>query len=126
MHSVSFTGNQTYWDISRGYEEGTYFLSLPDFSSDFTRLQVDPSGNINMVPQSFNGSWESFIFTEVTPTTRVVHLRKRNASGFAIDGNHGGENGLILLLMEVMEVLLIRMFIYGQLMKITKTNIGKK
>jgi len=53
-------------------------------------------------PDSYNGSWESFTFTEVENETvftttsgsgTVVHITRRNESGFAIDGNRGGEKG---------------------------------
>ena len=54
---------------------------------------MHPDGKISMVPATFNGSWESFTFIEVEPVNRLVHIRKRNAPDFAIDGNAGGEKG---------------------------------
>ncbi|GAA0730223.1 hypothetical protein GCM10009430_41270 [Aquimarina litoralis] len=47
-----------------------------------------PAGNAD-------GTWETFDFEIIdnSPTTTIVHITKRNAPGFALDGDHGGANG---------------------------------
>ena len=93
MQPTSSSGTWTYWDFTKGSLNNTYFFTLPDGPGNLTRLQVDSSGNINMVPESYDGSWESFTITEVSGGSNIVHITKRNATGFAFDGGNGGDNG---------------------------------
>ena len=93
MQSTGFSGTLTYYDFSQGALVGTYFLTLPDGPAEYRRLQMTPDGEIRFFPSSSNGTWESWKITEVTSAERVVHIRKRNAQGFAIDGNRGAANG---------------------------------
>ena len=90
------TGNQgtfTYYQFTQGARPGTHFLTLPDGPSAYQRLQMTPDGLIRFFPTSSAGSWESWEITEVTPAERLVHIRKRNAQAFAIDGSNGAGNG---------------------------------
>ena len=66
--------------------------TLPNGPGSLDRLQFDNTGGINMVPTSFTGSWESFKFTEVESDS-IVTIRKRNATGFGLDGGNGFANG---------------------------------
>ena len=94
MQSTSSSGNRTYYDFTAGSSNNTHFATLPDITAnDYQRLQVASNGDVNLVPKSFSGSWESLRFTEVTASSNVVSMRKRNASGFAIASDGGGENG---------------------------------
>ncbi len=96
MQSNDWNGTYTYYDMEATESGNTYFFTLPDGPNDFKRLQVDPNGDVRMVPSSYNGSWESFTITEtgfVSGGSTIVHITKRNAIGFAIDGGNGGSDG---------------------------------
>ena len=95
MQSTGSSGNRTYYDFASGSSGGTFFATLPDITNaSYKRIQVASNGDVNFVPESFSGSWESLRFTEVTASSSdFTSLRKRNASGFAMDGGGGGENG---------------------------------
>ena len=96
MQETTSNGTFTYFNMEATASGDTYFFTLPDGPLGYTRLQVTPDGNINMVPGSYDGGWESFRITEAGGTgggSSPVHITKRNAGGFAIDGNRGGENG---------------------------------
>ena len=94
MQETSSSGTFTYFDMQATGSGNTYFFTLPNGPSNFKRLQVDSEGNINMVPSSNDGSWESFTLTEAGAAgnggSTIVHMTKRNANGFAIDGGRGG------------------------------------
>ena len=85
MQSTSYSGTFTYYNFTQGDSFGTHFLTLTDGPNNFRRLQIDRDGVVKMVPDSYSGSWESFTITEASSTSNIVHLTKRNASGFAID-----------------------------------------
>ncbi|MDP0491593.1 MAG: RICIN domain-containing protein [Verrucomicrobiota bacterium JB023] len=91
MQSTSYSGSYTYYAFSPGVNTNTFFLTLPDAPANHRRLQIDSSGQVKMVPDSYDGTWESFTITEVSPP--LVTMRKRNASGYGIDGNNGGSDG---------------------------------
>lgn len=97
MQPTSSNGTWTYWDFTTGNTTNTHFFTLPDGPGNLTRLQVNRGGVINMVPSSYNGSWESFRITEAgyvgSGGNTIVHITKRNATGFAIDGGGDGANG---------------------------------
>ena len=96
MQETTFSGTYTYYDITEGASADTYFLTLPDGPGAFVRLQVNSNGTVRMVSATNAGTSESFRITEVENApveTNVVHITKRNATGFAIDGNRGGVNG---------------------------------
>jgi len=84
MQPIAWDGVYTYYNFTTGAVTNTHFITLPDGPANYKRLQVAPGGSVNMVTDSHNGTWESFRITEVN-TTRVVHITKRNAPGFAID-----------------------------------------
>ena len=64
MQETSSSGTDAYFDMEATDTGNTYFFTLPDGPSNFNRLQVDRRGNVNMVPLSSDGSWESFTITE--------------------------------------------------------------
>ncbi|MBW1298351.1 RICIN domain-containing protein, partial [Aquimarina litoralis] len=92
MQPTAWNGVYTYYEITEGTSNESYFLTLPDGPSNYRRLQIDPNGNVNMVSAAAAGSWESFTITPVE-TNRIVHIRKRNATSFAIDGGNDGKDG---------------------------------
>nr|MBX2849414.1 RICIN domain-containing protein [Acidiferrobacterales bacterium] len=92
MQSTSYSGTYTYYSFSEGSISGTYFLTLPDGPADHRRLQVNREGLVRFMGTDFDGTWESFSITEVAAQDRVVHIKKRNAQGFAIDGGKGAAN----------------------------------
>ena len=91
MQSTASDGRWESFEFAKGALDNTYFITSINGPASNERLQVDSSDNIKMVLSGYNGTWESFRFTEVEPSTRVVHITKRNATGFAIDGNRGQE-----------------------------------
>ena len=96
MQETSSNGTFTYFDMKSTGSGNTYFFTLPDGPTGFDRLQVNSDGNVRMVTSSLSGSWESFTITEADPVSggaSIVHITKRNATGFAMDGNSGAENG---------------------------------
>ena len=92
MQETSFDGRWESFSFSQGAIDGTHFITSNNGPTNFQRLQVTPNGNVNMVPSEFDGTWESFLITEITSTNRIVHITKRNATGFAIDGDNGAAN----------------------------------
>jgi len=92
MQATSSSGNRTYYDFdSSNAINGTYHMTLPDGPGGLTRLQINSNFDISFVPPSFSGTWESFRFTEVEGSN-IVTIRKRNASGFGLDGGNGAAN----------------------------------
>ena len=71
MQPTSWSGVYTYYDFETGELNDTYFLTLPDGPANYKRLQVDRSGNVNMVAESSNGTWESFRITEAEDLTNT-------------------------------------------------------
>ena len=92
MQETTSSGTYTYYGFTEGSSSGTHFLTLPDAPLDHQRLQIDNSGAVKMVASSYDGSWESFLITEITEATHTVHITKRNSTGFAIDGMGGAAN----------------------------------
>ena len=109
MQADSYDGSWESFVFYQGATNNTHFITSngPD---QFSRLQIDRAGNVNMTPSTTNGTWESFIFTEAetdsrnesSPSGTVVHITKRNAPGFALDGNRRNieENGTNVYLWE--------------------------
>lgn len=64
MSSTSSNGSQTYFDFADGWSEGSYLLTLPDYSGSNKRLQITSGEDVKMVTTSSTGSWVSFKFTE--------------------------------------------------------------
>ena len=93
MQATTNNGTYTYYGFTQGASTGTHFLTLPDGPSNHQRLQVNSEGLLRFMSTSFDGTWESFEITEVASNERIVHIKKRNAQGFAIDGQGGAENG---------------------------------
>lgn len=91
MQSTGSMGQWTYYDFTIGALPNTYFATLPDHNPSRSRLQIDNNGSVNFVAESSAGTWESFQFTEVP--NKIVQIRKRNSSGFGIDGSGQSSNG---------------------------------
>ncbi|GAA3510907.1 hypothetical protein GCM10022393_25700 [Aquimarina addita] len=95
MQATSSTGGWTRYEITNGSSSGTYFLTIPGGGANYRRLQVDNSGTVRMVDEGKNGTWESFRITEAgnsnnnNGSDNLVHITKRNATGFAVDGQNG-------------------------------------
>ena len=71
MQQATFSGTYTYFNIAEGTTSNTYFLTLPDGPSNFGRLQINSSGVVRMVSKNNDGSWESFIISEVPSSPAV-------------------------------------------------------
>ncbi len=96
MQSTISSGVQTYYDFSKGYADGSYYITLPDwqYGDGRKRLQMTTANQVKFVTTASQGSWVSYRFVEAgdyNPES-IVHIKKRNAQNFAIDGNFGGEN----------------------------------
>lgn len=113
MQGVASNGVQTYYDFSVGSASESYHITLPDwqFGEGRKRLQMTTANTVKFVTTQSTGSWVSYQFIEAgdydaassptsptSPTSpapsssTVVHIKKRNDLGFAIDGNHGAAN----------------------------------
>ena len=92
MQGTSFSGSLTYYNFRQGATTNTHLITLPDGPENHKRLQITPEGAVKMVSQGSKGSWVSFTITEAN-NSNLVHIKKRNATGFAIDGMGGGVNG---------------------------------
>lgn len=93
MQETSSSGIYTYYDFAEGASSETHFLTLPDGPTEYKRLQVDNGGLLRFVNTGYTGTWVSFDITEAIGSETVVHIKKRNAQDFAIDGNNGAANG---------------------------------
>ena len=102
--------------FTEGAIDDTHFITAINGPEEFRRFQIDNEGILKLTPDSYDGTWESFVFTEVeevetpivedgreTESSTVVHITKRNAPDFALDGNFGGENGQDLYLWSASE-----------------------
>lgn len=88
MQATTSSGIYTYYDITESSSApGSYYFTLPNGPANFNRLNVNNSQEVGFTDDSFTGEEVSFTITEVS---KVVHIKKRNATGFAIDG--GGVN----------------------------------
>lgn len=101
MQSVGSNGVQTYYDFSAGSAAGSYHITLPDwqFGEGRRRLQMTTSNTVKFVTTASSGSWVSYRFIEAgdydagsSSSNTVVHIKKRNALGFAVDGSKDGAN----------------------------------
>ncbi len=68
MQATTSSGNWTQYEFAPGFNDGTYFMTLPNGPSNHKRLQVNSTGQVKMVSTDSNRTWESFTFTEVTST----------------------------------------------------------
>ena len=91
MQPTSNSGTYTYYEFTEGASDDTHFLTLPDGPEDYQRLQITNAGEVRFLTTAAVGSWESWEISEVNEDT-VVHMIKRNADSYAIDGNYGGAN----------------------------------
>ena len=66
MQGTAWSGSYTYFEMTEGFTDGTYFVTLPDGPENYKRLQVDYLGEVKMVSTASARTWESFTFTEVT------------------------------------------------------------
>ncbi len=69
MQPTGWSGTYTYYELTAGFTEGTYFVTLPDGPANHKRLQVNNLGEVKMVSTASNRTWESFRFTEVSGNT---------------------------------------------------------
>uniref|UniRef100_UPI0013767FDA carbohydrate-binding protein n=1 Tax=Aquimarina pacifica TaxID=1296415 RepID=UPI0013767FDA len=69
MQGTAWSGTYTYFDFEEGAIADTYFITLPDGPAQHVRLQIDNSGNVQMVENTRNGTWESFKITEASNDT---------------------------------------------------------
>lgn len=92
MQATTNSGTYTYYNFTQGAGANTHFITLPDGPSGRQRLQINNTGLVRFMSSSLNGTWESFTITEIN-STNIVHITKRNAPNFAIDGMGGGANG---------------------------------
>ncbi len=69
MQPTSSSGGWTYYELTEGFIEGTYFVTLPNGPTNYKRLQVNNSGEVKMVSTASNRTWESFTFTEAGSIT---------------------------------------------------------
>lgn len=69
MQGTAWSGTYTYYELTEGSTEGTYFVTLPDGPENYSRLQVNNSGEVKMISPASTGTWESFTFTEIEDTT---------------------------------------------------------
>ncbi|WP_405206625.1 RICIN domain-containing protein [Aquimarina sp. LLG6339-5] len=97
MQATTNSGTYTYYNFTQGASANTHFITLPDGPSGRQRLQINNSGLVRFMSSSLDGTWESFSITEITPnnngSSTIVHITKRNATGFAVDGMGGGADG---------------------------------
>ncbi|MBQ4802126.1 RICIN domain-containing protein [Aquimarina sp. MMG015] len=97
MQATTNSGTYTYYNFTQGTSANTHFITLPDGPSGRQRLQIDNSGLVRFMSSSLDGTWESFSITEITPnnngSSTIVHITKRNATGFAVDGMGDGADG---------------------------------
>jgi len=94
MHDTASNGSFTYFDLTPSNAiDNTYHLTVRDGPANYKRLQIDSSGAVRFVTAAADSSWESLGANYPT-----VHIRKRNATGFALDGGRGGADGQNLYL----------------------------
>lgn len=96
MQAIASNGVQTYYDFSPGSATGSYHITLPDwrFGEGRKRLQMTTANDVKFVTTASTGSWVSYRFVvagDYNPNS-VVHITKRNAPSFSIDGGNGGAN----------------------------------
>lgn len=91
MQATSSRGGWTYYDFTIGALPNTYFATLPDHNENRSRLQIDNRGNVNFVAETSAGTWESFQFTEAP--NKIVNIRRRSDTRFALDGSGNSSNG---------------------------------
>ena len=71
MATTASSGIWTYYDLTPGALADTSFVTLPDQSSNVSRLQVGSDGSISFVSESLAGDAQSIRFTEVPDTDPV-------------------------------------------------------
>ncbi len=79
MQRTSSSGRWTYYDITKGFSKETHFITLPNGPSDSSRLQVNNSNDIKMVPPTSARAWESFTITEASSTISI-HIEAEDYS----------------------------------------------
>jgi len=65
MQGTAWSGSYTYYELTEGYYDDSYFVTLPDGPSSYRRLQINNSGVVRMVSEASALTWESITFTEV-------------------------------------------------------------
>ena len=110
MQATTSSAMFTYFDFEEGAIEDTYFITLPDGPALYKRLQVNNGGNVQMVENTRNGTWESFRITEVIESTtndvpigqtiwlqsfaHVNYVQNFDSSGDIIEANTSNQGGI--------------------------------
>ena len=74
MQATSFSGDWTQYQITPGSSQGTYFLTLINGPEDYRRLQVNNNGDVKMVSEASNGTWESFRIIEASTFQGAIRI----------------------------------------------------
>ena len=70
MQPTGWSGTYTYYTISTGDINNSYFLTLTDGPAAYNRLQINNGQDVKFVPSTqHNGTWESFYITEAGSIT---------------------------------------------------------
>lgn len=93
MQPTTNSGTYTYYGFTKGANQGTHHITLANGPQSYQRLQIHSNGEVRFVTTHSSGAWESWNITEVKSSNKVVHIRKRNALDYAIDGKGGANNG---------------------------------
>ncbi|MCB4798389.1 S8 family serine peptidase [Neotamlana laminarinivorans] len=72
MQGTAWSGTYTYYELTEGYIEGSYFVTLPDGPTNYKRLQVNSNGIVRMVSEASALTWESITFTEAGSISSTV------------------------------------------------------
>ena len=72
MQGIAWSGVYTYFELTEGSTAGTYFITLPHGPTNYRRLQVGNLGEVKMVSEASNDTWESFKFTEISEDDTTV------------------------------------------------------
>ncbi|WP_344928000.1 RICIN domain-containing protein [Aquimarina addita] len=95
MQATTSSGEQTYYVLTPGSAAGSYHITLPDWQwgDGRKRLQMNRANQVLFTTTASSGSWVSFKLTEAgnysSTGSNVVHITKRNSTGFAMDGQSG-------------------------------------
>ena len=88
MQGTAWSGTYTYYTISSGDINNSYFLTLTDGQAAHNRLQINNNQDVKMVPSAqHNGTWESFYITEAgtvnNPTNVFSRLEAEDYDGMS-------------------------------------------
>ena len=69
MQDTNSVGINTYYRFDHGNDSGTHYITLPDVTSNFQRLQMNPQGDVLFTSIQSMGTWVSWNITEATQAT---------------------------------------------------------